>query len=136
MLAFLIVGAILALAFLVYEATVPAFPILPPYLFKNITATGVFITTFINGAITLVQIYYLPTYFQIVRGKTAIISGVLLLPLVIVQVVNIIVSGLITSKTGKYRMLIWSGFAIWSVRRRADISLIRTDGHYRLGWVC
>jgi hypothetical protein len=46
----------------------------------------------------------LPQYFQVVWGASAIRSGVLLLPLILVQTVMSFTSGMIVSKTGDYRV--------------------------------
>lgn len=53
-------------------------------------------------------------YFQVVRGDTAIRSGVLLLPLVTVQTVVSFSSGMLQSKTGDYWWNLTVGFAIWT----------------------
>lgn len=43
-------------------------------------------TTFCNGAAFYATLYYLPQYFQVVRGDSPIRSGVNMLPLTFVQV--------------------------------------------------
>lgn len=43
------------------------------------------IATFLAGIVFYGQLFYLPQYFQVVREASAIRSGVLLLPLVLVQ---------------------------------------------------
>lgn len=60
-------------------------------------------------------LYYLPTYFQIVRGTSAIRSGVLLLPLVTVQTIVSFGAGMLQSKTGDYWYNFTIGFAIWTI---------------------
>jgi hypothetical protein len=79
--------------------------------------------TFLSGMVFYAQLYYLPQYFQVVRGDSAIRSGVLLLPLILVQTVTYVqtgdrlisfadicrelssfTSGVIVSKTGDYRV--------------------------------
>ncbi|THC94946.1 hypothetical protein EYZ11_005585 [Aspergillus tanneri] len=58
--------------------------------------------------ITMIVAYYLPIYFQSVRGKTAIISGVDLLPNILGQLFLAVVSGVMMGKLGYY--LPWSIF--------------------------
>lgn len=58
---------------------------------------------------------YLPQYFQIVRGASAIRSGVLTLPLMLVQTVTSFTSGYVQSKTGDYWWNLVAGFTIWTI---------------------
>ncbi|TVY40626.1 Rubrofusarin-specific efflux pump [Lachnellula subtilissima] len=50
----------------------------------------------------MVLIYYLPIWFQAVKGVSAVQSGIHTLPLVLSLVVGSILSGIITQKTGYY----------------------------------
>ena len=50
----------------------------------------------------MVLIYYLPIWFQAVKGVSAVQSGIHTLPLVLSLVVGSILSGVITQKTGYY----------------------------------
>ncbi|OOF90594.1 hypothetical protein ASPCADRAFT_156514 [Aspergillus carbonarius ITEM 5010] len=51
---------------------------------------------------TMTLSYYLPIYFQAVRGKSALTSGVDLLPNILCQLVMAVASGVLTSKLGYY----------------------------------
>ncbi|OJJ42172.1 hypothetical protein ASPZODRAFT_77554 [Penicilliopsis zonata CBS 506.65] len=51
---------------------------------------------------TMTLSYYLPMYFQSVRGKSALVSGVNLLPNILCQLVMAVTSGVLTSKLGYY----------------------------------
>ncbi|KAK1143590.1 hypothetical protein N8T08_006200 [Aspergillus melleus] len=51
---------------------------------------------------TMVLAYYLPIYFQSVRGRTAIMSGVDLLPNIISQLIAAVGSGILMGKVGYY----------------------------------
>lgn len=61
------------------------------------------------------RLQYLPQYFQIVRGASAIRSGVLTLPLMLVQTVTSFTSGIIQSKTGDYWWNLVVGYTIWTI---------------------
>ncbi|BFZ62623.1 hypothetical protein YB2330_003724 [Saitoella coloradoensis] len=114
-IALLVLGGVIFITFLIVEWKVAPLPIMPLRLFKNLSVCVIFIQTFLVGIVYYGNLYYLPLYFQIVRGKTAIESGVLLLPLVITQTVASTVSGLVVSKTGRYNPSIWTGFVIWTI---------------------
>ena len=100
-LAPLIIGLALLGVFIFVEAKLVALPLVPIRIFKTSTCSAAFATTFFNGAVFYSTLYYLPTYYQVVRGDTAIRSGVLLLPLILVQTVVSFVTGFVQSKTGE-----------------------------------
>ncbi|GAQ45157.1 hypothetical protein AtubIFM55763_006611 [Aspergillus tubingensis] len=57
---------------------------------------------------TMVMAYYLPIYFQSVRGESALMSGVDLLPNILCQLVMAVLSGVLTGRLGYY--LPWAIF--------------------------
>jgi EmrB/QacA subfamily drug resistance transporter len=96
--------AVVALAaFLVTEQRA-AEPMLPLHLFKirNFSVTMV-LTTFVGlglfGAMT-----FLPFYQQTIQGASPTMSGLLMVPLMVGSMVTSVVAGVLTSKTGKYRI--------------------------------
>ncbi|KZO95510.1 MFS general substrate transporter [Calocera viscosa TUFC12733] len=111
----LILGALFIGVFLIVEWKFAKIPNIPIEIFGNKTVCGVQIATFLSGCAFYVQLYYLPQYFQVVKGFSSLQSGIQLLPLIVVQTVFSFSSGLIVSLSGKYRANIYVGFAIWSV---------------------
>lgn len=101
-LAPLIIGLALLAVFIYIEIKVIPLPLIPFYILKDKTVSACMLTTLANGCAFYATLYYLPTFFQVVRGASAIRSGVLLLPLVIVQTVCAFIAGLLVSKTGDY----------------------------------
>ena len=55
------------------------------HIFKVGLVNGACLTMFINGWNFLVQIYYIPTFYQLVYGYSAKKSAVLLLPITLTQ---------------------------------------------------
>ncbi|KAJ6627673.1 putative MFS drug transporter [Mycena sp. CBHHK59/15] len=111
----LAVGCIVSVAFILWEWKVPVFPVIPMYIFKKRIVVGAGITQAINGYLTVVQVFYLPTFYQLAYGYSPVKSGLLVLPLTVVQTAASTASGLIVTATGRYRELILSGWAIWAV---------------------
>ncbi|GJE91548.1 MFS drug transporter [Phanerochaete sordida] len=111
----LILGLAIAAAFVVWEWKGPRFPLLPLRIFKNSIVVGAAITQFINGFLTMVQVFYLPTFYQMAYGYSPTKSGAMLLPLTVVQTFTSTFSGLIVTWTGRYRELILIGWAMWSI---------------------
>jgi EmrB/QacA subfamily drug resistance transporter len=89
-------------AFIVWEHHA-AEPILPPSLFR----IGVFRTastvSFLLSMVMFGAIIYLPLYLQLVDGVSAMVSGLLMIPLMLGLLASSIVSGQIVSRTGVYK---------------------------------
>jgi EmrB/QacA subfamily drug resistance transporter len=96
-------GALLLAAFVWWE-TKAAEPLLPPRLFRNDIFSTSSVMTFLIAMSMFGAIVYLPFYFQLVRGVTPMISGLMLTPFMIGILTFSILSGRRVSKTGRYRI--------------------------------
>jgi hypothetical protein len=114
-LAPLLIGLALLGVWLHVEAKLVPLPLIPLYIFQNVTVAAAMATTWFNGAAFYGTLYYLPTYFQVVHGASAVRSGVLILPLVLVQTICSFTSGYLVSKTGDYWWNLVFGFSIWTI---------------------
>ncbi|KAI0644910.1 MFS general substrate transporter [Trametes meyenii] len=114
-LAPLCAGALVAALFCLWEWKGARLPIIPMYIFKQVTVTGVYITMLINGFVFYSSLFYLPQYFQVGLGYSAIRSGIFLLPVLVSQTLASFISGQIITWTGRYRATIYVGFGIWTV---------------------
>jgi hypothetical protein len=64
-----------------YESSkFPTEPTIPPRLFTNRTTVIAYILSFVMAITDLWEIYFLPVYFQAVKGSTPSGSGVQVLP--------------------------------------------------------
>jgi MFS family permease len=79
-------------------------PVVPLHLFSIRTMQVGTVISIIIGFTMFGAMTFIPLYFQIVRGESPSISGVLLLPLVIGVLVASIACGQIITRTGKYRL--------------------------------
>lgn len=111
----LLVGVALCFGLVLYEWKVARIPIIPLKTFKNRTVAGVYAVTFALGAANFIPLFYIPQYFQVVRGFTAINAGLMLLPLLVVQVIVSWLSGILVQKTGHSRPSIICGYFLWSI---------------------
>ena len=106
-----IAGAILLSIFLFQESRA-AEPLLPLRLFRDkIFSVGSSIQ-FVVGLAMFGAVAYLPIYFQVVRGTSATMSGLRLLPLMGGFIFTSIASGRLISKIGRYRVFPIVGTAI------------------------
>lgn len=55
------------------------------HIFKIKLVNGTMLTMFINGWNFVVQVYYIPTFYQLVYGYSAVKSAALLLPITLMQ---------------------------------------------------
>ncbi|THH27805.1 hypothetical protein EUX98_g6383 [Antrodiella citrinella] len=108
-------GAVVVGLFCCWEWKGARLPIVPMYIFKQVTVTGVYITMFINGVIFYSSLFYIPQFFQVALAYSPIRSGIFLLPVLVTQTLASFIAGQIVSRTGHYRRTIHSGFAIWAI---------------------
>ncbi|KAI9848555.1 MAG: hypothetical protein M1837_007224 [Sclerophora amabilis] len=101
---------------------------MPVYIFKRRMVNGACLSMFINGWIFVVQVYYIPTFYQIAYGYSAVRAGALLLPLVLVQTLSSTLSGLIVTWRGRYRESILAGWLLWAAGLGLFSTLDETSG--------
>jgi EmrB/QacA subfamily drug resistance transporter len=95
-----IIGAILFVVREHYAAE----PIIPLHLFKNGIFRASTILSFLVGIVMFGALIFLPEYQQLVRGDSAVKSGLLLFPLVLGLMVASLTGGRLISKFGHYRI--------------------------------
>ncbi|MCJ1675774.1 MFS transporter [Streptomyces sp. APSN-46.1] len=108
----LFAGGALALALFCLVETRAAQPMLPMRLFRNPVFAVCSVLSFIVGFAMLGAMTFLPTYLQYVDGDSATVSGVRMLPLVFGLLLASVFSGIVTSKTGQYRIFPIVGSAV------------------------
>ena len=80
-------------------------PIIPLALFRIWTYTSSMVATFFAAFAFFGSIIFLPRWFQFVQGYSATASGYAVFPLLVGLIGSSIVSGLIVSRTGRYKWL-------------------------------
>ncbi|OJJ42583.1 hypothetical protein ASPZODRAFT_155246 [Penicilliopsis zonata CBS 506.65] len=111
----LILGLLALAAFMVIERYAAKNPMMPLHLFANRTSAVTFALTFLHGLLTMWALYFLPVYFQGVRGATPYRSGVMLLPTIFALVPSAITGGLLLTKLGRYKPILIVAFALMLV---------------------
>jgi EmrB/QacA subfamily drug resistance transporter len=113
-IALAVIGVILLTLFVFAERRA-AEPILPMSLFKNRIFSVTAAIGFIVGLALFGAVTYLPLYLQIVKGKSATESGLLLTPMMAGVLITSITSGNLISRTGRYKPFPIIGTAIAAV---------------------
>jgi EmrB/QacA subfamily drug resistance transporter len=108
----LFAGSALGLAAFLIAETLVENPILSLALFKN----KVFATTNAAGFVTNMAfmglVTFLPLYMQLGQGVPATVSGLTLLPLMMGLIGSAAISGLLVTKTGRYKPFLLGGVAM------------------------
>lgn len=108
----LITGGTGLIAFVLWEEYGAKEPLIRPVIFKNRTAATSYLMATIHGMILWCNLYYLPLYYEAVKGYTPIVSGIALFPETFTVAPVAAITGIIISKTGRYRWAIWSGWVL------------------------
>src|SRR3984885_9720481 len=90
-------------------------PVLPLHLFSIRTFSVASVVGFIVGFAMFGAITYLPVFFQISHGESPTVSGLQLLPLLVGLIICSTGSGIVISKTGRYRIFPIAGTALLTI---------------------
>ena len=101
--------------FAYYEYRFAAYPIIPPVIFQNRTATASFIGSVLQGLILWCTLYYLPLYYEAVKEYSPIISGVALFPETFTVAPSGMIAGILITVTGRYRWAVWLGWVLSTI---------------------
>ncbi|MFE3558602.1 MDR family MFS transporter [Streptomyces sp. NPDC059193] len=108
----LIILSVVSTAAFLYAETRAAEPILPLHVFRNRNFSLIALIGFLVGFVTVGGVFYLPLFLQTVQGASATNSGLLLLPLLASMLTVSMITGRITSNTGKYKAFLVTGGAL------------------------
>ncbi|KAH6881710.1 major facilitator superfamily domain-containing protein [Alternaria rosae] len=111
----LVVGIVVSALFVIWQWKGTSVPLIPMTIFTSKVVNGAALTMFVNGWNFLVQVYYIPSFYQLVYGYSAVKSGALLLPITLTQTLFSTLSGLVVHWTGRYRECLLVGWAIWAI---------------------
>jgi MFS family permease len=91
------------------------YPIMPPHVFSNRTTNIAFALTTMHGFITYGFQFYLPPFFQAVKGSSPTRSGLEVMPTTLVVVALAAIGGPLLSYWGKYKPMHIGGFALMTL---------------------
>jgi DHA2 family multidrug resistance protein len=110
-LIFFAIGTVALTAFALIELYVAPYPLLDLRLFKNAIFTNAAIVGWVSVLALFGAEFLMPLYLQVLRGRTALETGLILLPLAVTAGIAIPVAGRLYDKVGA-RPLVVIGFAI------------------------
>jgi hypothetical protein len=106
----LILGVAAVLAFCIYENFLPREPIIRLELLRDYNMAFSLVAGVINAAVVYGLLYFLPLYFEATKDYNPILAGVALFPSTFTVAPMSILSGLIITKTGDFRVVTWVGW--------------------------
>ncbi|KAK7419760.1 hypothetical protein QQX98_003132 [Neonectria punicea] len=114
-IALLVIAFVLLIVFVLDQVWKPEYATVPPHIFiQRSIASGFWVSCCVGAHQTLL-IYFLPIWFQAVKGDSAVNSGIHLLPMVLSLVVASILTGVLTTRIGYYTPFLILGICIASV---------------------
>lgn len=110
-IALLSVGCTLLILASINEIMTSRSPIVPPRLFKTRTTGIILVTCFLHALTFFGGAFYLPIYFQVL-GSSATGAGVRMIPFSLSASVTAMISGILVTRIGAYRVVIWVSWAL------------------------
>lgn len=109
----LIVFGTLMVGFFVFsEKRLARYPLMPLSMFKNWSNNATFLVAFAHSMVSFGVEYYLPLYLQSVKQASPLHSGILILPMMVVEAAVDILVGILIHQIGRYREITWAGVAL------------------------
>ncbi|MBC3983138.1 MFS transporter [Streptomyces sp. AC536] len=102
-------GSILLGLVFVWVESRAAEPIIPMRLFRNATITLASVASLFVGIVMFAGTVFFSQYFQLARGESPTMSGVMTIPMILGLVVSSTVSGQVITKTGRWKAWLVSG---------------------------
>ncbi|MEU9701066.1 MDR family MFS transporter [Streptomyces sp. NPDC047981] len=106
------VAGVLALAAFLWAENRAADPVVPLHIFRSRNFTLMSVIGFLTGFVMFGAVLFLPLFQQSVQGASATNSGLLLLPMLLAMMVVSLISGRITTNSGKYKIFPIIGTAL------------------------
>jgi len=106
----LIVCAAGMVAFVIHVEFFAAHPLIRTSIFKNKSAAILYVTTTIHGVALWAILYYMPLYFEAVKGMGPILAGVSMFPWTFTVAPGSVATGIAIAVSGKYRWANWVGW--------------------------
>ncbi len=113
-LTFFVIGGVTLVAFVLIELFVAKEPLLELRLFRNVQFTMATLVGYVTVLALFGAEFLMPIYLQALRGRSALETGYLLLPLAITSGIITPIAGWLYDKIGP-RMIVVTGFALLAI---------------------
>ncbi|KAI9687198.1 MAG: hypothetical protein M1820_010502 [Bogoriella megaspora] len=114
-IALFIISALLLLGFVGVQLWKRDNATVPPRVFRNRTVWASSLYAFGLGASFFIGVYYIPIWFQAVKGNSAVGSGIRNLPMMLSAVLLSILAGILVTAQGHYAPYLYIGTVLMSI---------------------
>jgi MFS family permease len=128
-IALFILSGVLLVAFVLIQIWKQETASVPPRLVKKRTVSAGFFFSFCVGSSMMIFVYYLPIWFQAIKGASAVKSGIMNIPLVLSLVVGSIFAGFMVSRLGYFTPFMLAGSVTMSIGAGLLSTFTATTGH-------
>ncbi|RFU29759.1 hypothetical protein B7463_g6552, partial [Scytalidium lignicola] len=111
----IVIGALISIIFVFCEKRLANYPLMPLSIFRNRSNVACLTLCFFHGMVFIGGEYYLPLYFQSVKGSSPLHSGILVIPLIITEALTGICVGIFIHRTGHFLELIYVGTILMTI---------------------
>ncbi|KAH9226335.1 hypothetical protein K456DRAFT_58812 [Colletotrichum gloeosporioides 23] len=122
----LILGGFFLIIFAVIEKSVAKIPLIPLRLFGKRSTAVMYVQSALYDCVWQVNLYFLPIYFQEVRGYSPLRSASLTLLLLLIHSAAGVASGPIMSKSARYAPILFIGMGLWTLGSGLKLVFSRT----------
>ncbi|MCJ1306389.1 MFS sugar transporter [Agyrium rufum] len=110
-----ILFGVLIIGFLVVQWWKGENATVPPRIMNQRSMIGCALFAICLGGAFFIQIYYLPIWFQAIKGTTATESGIRNLPLILGQVIASVLAGVLITNLGYYTPFLYGSVVLMSI---------------------
>lgn len=114
-IALLVLGGALLISFVFVQIFKPDTATVPPRIVKQRSMIAGLWVTFSVGSQMMIFVYFIPIWFQAIKGVSAIDSGIRLLPMILPMVFASIMTGALTARIGYYTPFMILGSCVMAV---------------------
>ena len=129
----LVLFAVLAPLFIYIQKVKGETATVPPRIFFQRSILAGMWWSFMVASVMMVMVYYLPIWFQAIKGASAIRSGIMTLPLVLSLVIASILAGSLTRKLGLYTPWMYATAVMLPIATGLITTFTPTTGHAK--WI-
>lgn len=128
-IALLVVFAVLFIAWILVQVFMQTNATVPARIIKNRSIIAAMLFVWCTGSCMMIFVYYIPIWFQAIKGVSAVRSGIDTIPMVLSVVVGTISGGQITGRLGYYTPLAYVSVVLAPIGAGLISTFSVTTGH-------
>ncbi|KKK14099.1 hypothetical protein P175DRAFT_0429252 [Aspergillus ochraceoroseus IBT 24754] len=108
----IVIGGVGVVISLLWERSLASRPFIHVSLFSTYACVIAYICAFLQGALMMALLYFIPLNLQTVKTFDAIDSGLALMVILGIMLPTSVVTGVLLTRLGHYRWAIWTGWVL------------------------